>query len=67
MYKLGTIEAQLKAISDKLDKKEDEQDKKIDELEKEVGKLKEWRMWNLGAGAVVAFIITIAAKVLPIG
>lgn len=67
MYKLGSIEAQLKSINEKLDAKELEQDAEIKDLQKEVGKLKEWRMWNLGAGAVIATLIGIAAKVLPIG
>lgn len=67
MYKLGSIEAQLKSINEKLDAKEQEQDVEIRDLQKEVGKLKEWRMWNLGAGAVIAFLLSLAAKVLPIG
>jgi hypothetical protein len=65
MYKLGSIEAQLKAINEKLDKKEAAQDEEIAELQKDVMKLKEWRMLQLGAAGVISFIIGILTKVVP--
>jgi hypothetical protein len=67
MYKLGNIEAQLKAINDKLDKKESEQDKRIDIAENEISKLKEWRMYTIGGATVASAIVTFLIKVFPVG
>ena len=67
MYKLGSIEAQLIAINDKLDTKELEQDNHIKEIRSDVTKLKEWRNYTLGAATVLSLIAGLAVKVLPIG
>jgi len=65
MYKLGSIEAQLKAINDKLDAKEASQDKEISELKQDVAKLKEWKMLQLGGAAVISFVIGVITKIVP--
>ena len=72
MYKLGSIEAQLIALNNKLDAQEiarekDEvaRDKEILELAKDVTKLKEWKTLQLGAAAAISFIIGILTKVVP--
>lgn len=65
MYKLGSIEAQLAAINEKLDKKEVEQDVAIGKLKTEVGKLKEFRAIQLGAAGVISFVIGILTRIIP--
>lgn len=65
MYKLGAIEAKLEAINTKLDEKEDRQDKEIANLKTDVSKLKHDRAYLLGAGAVIAFIVTFIQRVVP--
>ena len=65
MYKLGSIEAQLKAMNDKLDIKEKAQDVEITSLKADVGKLKEWKTLQLGAAAAVSFVIGILTRIVP--
>jgi len=65
MYKLGSIEAQLKAINDKLDAKEKKQDEEIEALQKRVNKLEHTEALRLGAAAAISFIIGILMKVFP--
>lgn len=65
MYELGSIKSELKAINEKLDTKEAAQDIKISGLEKEISKLKEWRTYQIGAAAVVAFLFSVISKVIP--
>ena len=65
MYKLGSIEAQLTAINEKLDKKEGEQDEKITKLERRLGVLETWRTGTLAGAAVIATLITFLQKVIP--
>ena len=65
MYKLGSIEAQLRAINAKLDAKEASQDREISALMSDVSKLKEWRTLQLGAAAAISFLIGIITKVVP--
>lgn len=57
MYKLGSIEAQIKAINDKLDAKEKVQDIDIEALKVEVAKLKQSSHMVLGGAAAISFII----------
>lgn len=64
MYKLGSIEAQLAAINNKLDLKEAAQDLEITSLRKDVSQLKDWRMLQLGAAGAISFIIGILTKVI---
>lgn len=54
MYKLGSIEAQLKAINDKLDAKERIQDADIELLKTDVAALKHKDAMRLGAAAAIS-------------
>ena len=65
MYKLGSIEAQLKSLNEKLDVKEKQQDLEIISLKADVGKLKEFKNIQLGIAASVSFIVGILTKVVP--
>lgn len=65
MYKLGNIEAQLKSINEKLDKKEGEQDEAIEKLKTKVSKLEEWRAYVIGVAAVVSIVIGFVQRMIP--
>lgn len=65
MYKLGSIETDIKAIKEMLSKKESEQDKEITNLKTKVSKLESDRAYFLGGAAVVAFIVGLIQKVIP--
>lgn len=65
MYKLGSIEAQLRAINEKLDAKEKDQDEDIKVLKADVAKLKHMEALRLGAAAAISFIVGILTKVVP--
>lgn len=65
MYKLGSIEAQLRSINEKLDTIERSQDIEIANLKKDVEELKRRDAIKLGAAAAVSFIIGILVQVVP--
>lgn len=65
MYKLGSIEAQLKAMNDKLDRKEEDQDSEIKSLKSRVSQIEKWRNMQLGGAAVIAFVVGLLQKVVP--
>lgn len=65
MYKLGSIEAQLQSINEKLDKKGDEQDAKIKALEAKVSRLDRWQAYVVGGAAVVSFLMAYLQRIIP--
>ena len=65
MYKLGSIEAQLRSINEKLDTIERSQDIEIANLKKDVEELKRRDAIKLGAAAAVSCIIGILVQVVP--
>lgn len=65
MYKLGSIEAQLNSINSQLISLKATQDTEIAKLKTDVSALKDWKMLQLGAAAVISFVIGILTKVFP--
>jgi len=65
MYKLGSIEAQLRAINEKLDTIEKAQDIEITMLKHDVEQLKKQDAIKLGAAGVISFLIGILVQVVP--
>jgi len=65
MYKLGSIESQLKAINDKLDHKEAAQDKEIDNINRRLVKVEAWRNTILGATTAISIAIGFLIKLWP--
>lgn len=65
MYKLGSIEAQLRAINEKLDTIERAQGIEITTLKHDVEQLKKQDAIKLGAAGVISFLIGILVQVIP--
>lgn len=64
MHTLGSIEARLTAIDQKLDRSLTAHDKRIEKLETKVDKLEQGEIFRLGAAAAISFIVGLLSKAI---